>query len=530
MHASVSLLLGLVTGALLASGLLVARWCDQRSRQIAHFVSACLGLIAVVGLAAAVENAMHGPFDHYWLASRSWPVLTFGVYLDSLSVTMLLLICTIGIVITRYSIRYLDGESTQGRFLRWVGFTIGAVLLLVVSRNLLMFTASWVLTSFGLHQLLAHYRHRPGALLAARKKFLISRLGDLMLVMAIVLAFREFGSLDYVDMFRSAHALHNEPSGITAEMCWVSVLLVMGAMTKSAQFPFHTWLPETMEAPTPVSALMHAGIINAGGFLVLRLSPVISLSQAALDVLALVGAMTASLGALVMLTQTTIKRKLAYSTVAQMGFMMLQCGLGAFVAALLHIVAHSLYKAHAFLNAGDVIRQSLRTQVQSHRSASRGAKQAFDILIAVVGASLGTMLVGWLLGFDFAHKPGGMVFLLVMIAAQIQLLAPAASLGNRKVFGWACLSALALSASYFVAYLLFERVLGQALQQQASTPSPFGHLLAATIAAGFCGVLGISLVLAQGVRSALLDRMYVHVSNGFYLDIPLQKLVRRVWQ
>jgi len=136
--------------------------------------------------------------------------------------------------------------------------------------------------------------------------------------------------------------------GLTA----ICLLLVGVAMLKSAQFPFHSWLPDTMETQTPLSALMHAGIINAGGFLIVRLSPVVSLSPVALNTLAIVGAFTAIFASLVMMTQASIKRMLALSTIAQMGFMMLQCGLGAFSIAVLHIVAHSLYKAHAFFIVG----------------------------------------------------------------------------------------------------------------------------------------------------------------------------------
>ena len=146
-----------------------------------------------------------------------------------------------------------------------------------------------------------------------------------------------------------------ESSTRTSELTWLCLSLVCGAMLKSAQFPFHSWLPDTMETPTPVSALMHAGIINAGGFLIVRLSPLVTLSPLSLHILAVVGAFTAIFASLVMMTQASVKRMLAFSTIAQMGFMMLQCGVGAFSIAVLHIVAHSLYKAHAFLSSGSVV-------------------------------------------------------------------------------------------------------------------------------------------------------------------------------
>jgi NAD(P)H-quinone oxidoreductase subunit 5 len=169
--------------------------------------------------------------------------------------------------------------------------------------------------------------------MAARKKFLISRLGDLFLTAAMVLIVSSLGSGDFATIFAAADQLRADSQPLNWALSLGATFLVLGAMTKSAQFPMHSWLPDTMETPTPVSALMHAGIINAGGFLVIRLSPLISLSHLALDLLAVVGTLTAVIGSVIMLTQPTVKRALAYSTMAQMGFMMLQCGLGAFAAA-----------------------------------------------------------------------------------------------------------------------------------------------------------------------------------------------------
>src|SRR5690606_5255778 len=140
-----------------------------------------------------------------------------------------------------------------------------------------------------------------------------------------------------------------------ASHSWVGWLIICGALLKSAQFPFHTWLPDTMGTPTPVSTLMHAGIINAGGYLVIRLSPLLVENTTAMLFLATIGAVTLASASLVMLTQTSVKRMLAYSTIAQMGFMLLQCGLGAYALAVLHLIAHSLYKAHAFLSSGSTV-------------------------------------------------------------------------------------------------------------------------------------------------------------------------------
>lgn len=173
---------------------------------------------------------------------------------------------------------------------------------------------------------------------------------------AVVLTYRHFGTSEFATLLAAAGELRAAGAGaVPAAVDWIGGLLVFAALLKSAQFPFHSWLPDTMETPTPVSALMHAGIINAGGILVLRLSPLVSLSDAAMLTLCVVGGFTAVFASTVMLTQASIKRGLAFSTVAQLGFMMLECGLGAFPLALLHLVGHSLYKAHAFLSSGSTV-------------------------------------------------------------------------------------------------------------------------------------------------------------------------------
>ena len=251
-------------------------------------------------------------------------------------------------MVIHYSRNYLEGDRDQGRFIKWLCLTLACVLMLILSGHLVQFVLAWIATSLCLHRLLLFYPARPGAVLAARKKFVASRIGDLCLIAAALLLRRSCGGLDYATIFAGA-AAHPDDLGAPA------LLLTIAALLKSAQFPLHGWLLEVMETPTPVSALLHAGIINAGGFLILRFADVINTSPVALNVLIAVGGFTALFGSVVMLTQTSIKVSLAWSTIGQMGFMMAQCGLGVYSAALLHLAAHSLYKAHAFLASGGVI-------------------------------------------------------------------------------------------------------------------------------------------------------------------------------
>jgi len=516
----------------LCAGLISTRWANLHSshmRRIASFLMTAAFLLAIASTCVLIWN---GPIDAAVFQSDFLVPISVGVYFDSLSAIMLLLVSFIGCIITRFSQRYLEGEATQGRFLRWICFTLGSVLLLVVSRNLLMFTGAWMMTSFGLHQLLTHYSGRAAAILAARKKFVISRLGDIMLVIALVLTYRVFGTLEFSELFASAKAMGEStasaPSWSETMVSIIATLFVIGAMTKSAQFPFHTWLPDTLETPTPVSALMHAGIINAGGFLVIRLSPLVSLSQTAMIFLSLVGAFTALLGVVVMMTQTSVKRSLAYSTMAQMGFMMLQCGLGAFSAALLHIVAHSLYKAHTFLSSGSVLEIAVANRFKSDPISHR--RSMFTLIAS--GALAFALLAG--VGF-FARLwatessgvgPGAWVLGMVLAIAATQLIWQSFMTGHWQVGLRGVVAAAMVMSAYFAAFLLMDRLLASSVSHSAVAFSTLSMSVVSLVAIGFCLILGLQIAITEYSDRPFMRRLYVHASNGFYFDITVQRIVK----
>lgn len=513
---------------LLLSGLIPSAWANRHVNLMRRLAPGLASVALALAIATAGLLAWRGPTD-VAVVQLAWPLkLSVGVYIDSLSAVMLLLISFIGVIITRYSISYLDREANQGRFLRWILFTLGAVQLLVVSRDLIMLTAAWMLTSGGLHRLLTHYPDRTWAVWAARKKFLISRLGDLMLLAALSLTYYCFGTTEYAAIFAAAQKLHESSASGDFWISAIGSLYVLGAMTKSAQFPFHSWLPDTMEAPTPLSALMHAGIINAGGFLVLRLSPLISLSHVALDFLALIGAFTALLGGFVMLTQTSIKRQLAYSTMSQMGFMMLQCGLGAFSAALLHIVAHSLYKAHAFLSCGSVLDAAARTKTDGGRlDPSRRIPLMLPAAIMLALAICLTTV--WILGVDLTSKPGALILSLILTIALTQLVWSALSVGSTRLAVWGILAATLVSAGYYGAYLVADQILLHSVSHQMITPSLLDSLVMLIVALGFIGIFLLQAAAASDWRPPLLQSLYVHALNGFCLDVAARRLTARVY-
>jgi len=529
MNDAYSFLVAAIPALLLAGGCVPSWWANLYPQAMGRFVVASTGMVFGLAVAAATALGFCGTLDISFFEMGNAVPLSIGVYFDSLAAVMVLLVTFIGCIISHYSVRYLDGETTQGRFMRWINFTLGAVLLLIVSRNLVMLTGAWLLTSFGLHQLLMHYADRPGAILAARKKFVISRLGDVLLIAALVLTFQTFGSFEYGAVFASAKSQIANSTTTPAVVSLIGLLYVVGAMTKSAQFPFHSWLPDTMETPTPVSALMHAGIINAGGFLVIRLSPLISLSYLGLNILALVGAITAIFGAVVMLTQTSAKRSLAYSTIAQMGFMMLQCGLGAFSAALLHIVAHSLYKAYAFLNSGSLIDST--TCIKLDRLPRISPYLSFVALLASASLAAGICVtVAWSWGVVFGQKPGALVLGLILTLAMTQLLWNAFITSNLRTAAYGILATLLISCGYYGAFVLMDNVLAQSVSHLIVPLTLMNAIMLPLLAIGFLGVFALQASILHFNQLPVLRRLYVHASNGFYLDIPAQRLTARLWK
>ncbi len=449
------------------------------------------------------------------------------IYLDALSVTMAVLIGFIGWVIVRFSRTYLAGEENQGRFFQWLGGTLGSVFLLVISGNLALLLAAWISTSFCLHHLLLFYPHREASIISARKKFVFSRLGDLSLLTAAIMIFQNFGTLELPAILNQARGLAG--AAVPGSLTLAIACIAFGAVLKSAQFPFHTWLPDTLETPTPVSALMHAGIISAGGFLLIRLSPLITLSAEIMLALALIGAFTALFGSLVMLTQTSIKKSLAFSTVAQMGYMMMQCGLGAFALATLHLVAHSLYKAHAFLESGEAVARKPATPI-----SARSEKPLRSIGGFAMALGFGIVLcfgIGIIFGISPAKEPGVVVIGSVLIMAVTTLLWTA--LANRAaVFFISLIMALGVCIAYFALHHAITWVLQDALPAQSGMEvmgSVWVWGVSAVIVAAFFAVFLLQAALPVLNQSPWGQRLYVLVFNRFYVNAFVNRLLLKLW-
>jgi NAD(P)H-quinone oxidoreductase subunit 5 len=445
-----------------------------------------------------------------------------SVYIDGLSSIMLALVAFIGVIVVRYSRNYLDGDPGQIRFTRWLLVALSAVLTLILSGNLALLILAWVVTSFVLNKLLIFYPERPAAQRAAAKKFWISRIGDACLITSAVLLYAAFGTLDIPAIGEAARAATGAQT--SAIVTLAAVLIVATAVLKSAQLPLHGWLIEVMETPTPVSALLHAGIINAGGYLVLRLADVMVLATPALTILALIGGATALFGSLVMLTQTSIKLQLAYSTMAQMGFMLLQCGLGAFSSALLHIVAHSLYKAHAFLSCGSVMDLARASWSPSPGGQPHPARLLMALAVVVAAA----LLVGAAFGSSPAVNPGSLALGAVLLMALVHLMAGAIDeRPDAYVLAKTGLNAAVVATAYFGLQAGMATITAGSLPTGAITGTP-QIAIATLVIVSFAALTAFQTQMARRSAAPFWQAAYVHLRHGLYLNTIANRCLLRL--
>lgn len=272
---------------------------------------------------------------------------------DTLSITMFLMVSIIGFIVLKFSESYLQGDSNYEEFIKKLFLTISFVQLLVISGNLFYLVVLWITTSLSLQQLILFYKERKGAQAAVKKKNVVARASDFFLLSGVLFLYFEFNTANLETIFLELKTI--SPGQLSLYLELSALFLTLAAIIKSIQIPFHGWILEVMEAPTPVSGLLHAGLINAGPFLIIRFSYLIELSTLATVLLLTIGGLSAIYGTLVFPSQPSIKKSLAYSSIGHMGFSLMICGLGLYSAALLHLIAHSFYKAHSFLSSGSVI-------------------------------------------------------------------------------------------------------------------------------------------------------------------------------
>lgn len=473
--------------------------------------AAALAAIAI-SIASVVQLVSTG--------SATSPIIGAGgiglsIRLDAVSATMLAMIATIGWAVLRYSANYLDGEARQGAFIGWMAATLANVLLFVLAGNLVQLVVAWIATSLCLHRLLLFYPERLQAIRGARKKFIVARLSDAALAGAAVLLWQAYDTIDLATILADARG-GLVPVGAQA----AAGLLAIAAVLKSVQFPTHGWLTEVVDTPTPVSALLHAGVVNGGGFLLVRFADVMLLTPGVLAVLVMIGGFTALLGGLAMLGQPAVKNSLAWSTIAQMGFMIMQCGLALFPLALLHIVAHSFYKAHAFLSSGtavDVV-AAIRRPGPVAVPSGRNVAAAFALALAIY-AAIGAL-------FGLGDKPPQAIGLgAILVFGVAYLLAQGlADKAPRQLTRQTALYSTLASLGYFGLQRGSEWLTAGTLPA-TPPPGPLEWTLLALAVASF-GLTAVAQALfplwathpaASGLR--------VHLSNGLYANAVFDRLI-----
>ncbi len=370
-------------GALLGAARTGARGSDAAGR----LGAAAAGLAFLLAAALLVSVIASGPVS--LIGAGEDGRASAGLFADRLSGVMLLLVLGVSTVVQAFAGRYLAGDPRRGRLVVATGLTTTAVAALVTSATLSGLIVAWIATGLGLLALLAQRADLPAARLGVRRAALAFAVSDLALVLAGVVAWTTVGDLDLRQVGAEAARLDAQdvaPLGVGVDAgALMACLLVVAALGRSAQLPLQRWLPATLAAPTPVSAFLHAGLVNAGGFLLVRLGPVFGLAPAATHLAFAAGAATALYGTALMLAKPDVKGALAHSTMGQMGFMVLACSLGAFAAAIFHLVAHGMYKATLFLGADAVVHNDKRRAVVP-RPAPGGTRWARGVRLGVAAA------------------------------------------------------------------------------------------------------------------------------------------------
>lgn len=496
----------LLFGALLSSG-------KSKGFSLTNTGISLFGI--VIAAISAVSVSIYGYMES---AMIGWKELGFSIRLDALSTTIFVMIAILGFIIHRYSVNYMDGEPRRNVFLKRLVLTISAVELLILSGNIFQILFFWVITSFCLHSLLVFYRNRPQAVAAARKKFIVARLGDACLLAATVLIYLSFGTGDLGSIF---DGIKSSDFTMTGSLNWATGLLVVAAALKSAQFPTHGWLIEVVETPTPVSSLLHAGLLNAGPFLMVRMSYLMVESSSASIMLIIIGGLTALIASVIYLTQPSVKVALGYSSVAHMGFSLLICGFGVYSAAILHVVAHSFYKAHSFLSSGSVIDRVRARKVQLPKREGKVFNVGLSVLL-----SLGLyFLFSYLWGIHPEENFNLMALGIVIVMGLSQLLI--ATLESKG--GWkAALMTFGISLAVYTSFFTLEHTSRALLGAEIATVHQPNRMVQSVIITllSLYGIVILAQLVAPNLKTTAWGyRLGIHIRNGLYANVIFDRMI-----
>ncbi len=395
----------------LAGSILIALGHKSWSSKTAGWIgTAAIGLAFISAICAFV-SLLGDPAEERQLTSSLWDYATavgldikLGILVDPLSVVMCLVVTGVSTLIHLYSTAYMVSDEGYSRFFSYLNFFVFSMLLLVLAGNFVLLVVGWAFVGFASYALISFWYRRDTATKAGMKAFVINVIGDIGLVLAAFLIFREVGAFDYLKVFEDAPEHFDPNSGTIVAIC---LLLLVGAFAKSAQIPFHTWLPDAMEGPTPVSALIHAAtMVTAGVYLIARTHPLFELAPTAADIAAFTGLATLIIAATIALVVTDLKRIIAYSTMSQIGYMVVGVSIGAYSAGIFHLMTHAFFKALLFMAAGSIIGAMAGNQNIDKMGGFRKA-MPFTSLVLIIGA---LALAGFPLMSGFFSKDEILVF------------------------------------------------------------------------------------------------------------------------
>jgi NADH-quinone oxidoreductase subunit L len=364
-------------------------WRVFRGRTAGWIATASIGLAFVCAIGALVTLLGHSESDRevtsslWTYASAAGLDIKLGILVDPLSVFMILVVSGVSTLIHLYSVAYLDSDRGYARYFSYLNFFVFSMLLLVLAGNFVLLIVGWAFVGFASYALISFWYRRNTATTAGMKAFVINVIGDVGLVLAAFFIFRDLGTFDYLSVFQAAPQHFSTNQGVVIAIC---LLICVGAFAKSAQLPLHTWLPDAMEGPTPVSALIHAAtMVTAGVYLIARMHPLFVLAPTAADISAFTGLATLIFAATVALAVTDLKRIIAYSTISQIGYMVVGVSIGAYGAGLFHLMTHAFFKALLFMAAGSVISAMAGTQNIDRMGGLRRALP-FTSTLLIIGA------------------------------------------------------------------------------------------------------------------------------------------------
>lgn len=439
-----------------------------------------------------------------------------------LSQIMLALIVVMSWVLLRFSRQYMNGQANRARYYRWLMFTLASVALTVMSNHLMLFWLGWLCISLSLHNLLTFFPDRPRAILAAHKKFILARIAELTLFIAFILLYQQHQSFYLSSILSSLTQQESMGQALSWQDQLAACLIAFTALIKCAQLPFHGWLIQVVESPTPVSALLHAGVINLGGYMLLLFTPLVSQSLSAIWLLLIVAGLSTLASSLVMTTRISVKVRLAWSTSAQMGLMLLEFALGLYELVLLHLLAHSFYKAYSFLNSGNAVNDYLRLALSAptkHSAKTPSLPKLKEWFLALTIATACVVAVRFAFHFETAFS----TWWLFALALSILIIQWRTS---EHPASW--LTTLITGAVLTLIYASLKTAIWFALPPETGQVRAFSYpdIWAMSL---FTLLFATHLLLHYQVHWPFVRRLSMTLFAGLYLDEWVTRAALKIW-